>query len=82
MNTLCDGVQNIIYKYKHQMTFRAVINELTEIVDFWCDQQLTSRYCKCRHIVIYNKCRNEFKSLNDYEEHLFIDFRFNDISDF
>jgi hypothetical protein len=79
MNTLCDDLQNIIYEYKHQMTFRALINELNEIVDFWCDQQLTSRYCKCRHIDIYNKCRNDFICLNDYEEHLFINFDYFDL---
>ena len=81
MNTLSDDIQNMIYKYKHQIEFKSVINELNEIVDYWCDEQLESRYCKGRHIPIYNEWKNDFKSLNDYEEHLFINLKSNDIID-
>ena len=81
MDTLSDDIQNIIYKYKHQIEFKSVINELNQIVDCWCDEQLEFKYCKGRHIPIYNKCKNEFKSLNDYEEHLFINLKSNIILD-
>ena len=47
-----------------------MINELNQIVDCWCDEQLEFRYCKGRSVPKYNECKNEFKSLNDYEEHL------------
>ena len=30
---------------------------------------------------MYNKCKNEFKSLNDYEEHLHINLKSNVILD-
>ena len=81
MDTLSDDIQNIIYKYKHQIEFKSVVNELNEIVDYWCDEQLEHRYCKARHIPMYNKCKNEFKSLNDYEEHLHINLKSNVILD-
>ena len=81
MDTLSDDIQNIIYKYKHQIEFKSVVNELNKIVDCWCDEQLGLRYCKGRHIPIYNECRNEFKCLNDYEEHLFINLKCDDILD-
>ena len=73
MDTLSDDIQNIIYKYKHQIEFKSVINELNKCVDLWCEMNLdNSRY-------IYFS--NELKSLNDYEEHLFINLRSNDIID-
>ena len=81
MNTLSDDIQNTIYQYKHQIEFRNVMNELNDIVDFWCDDQLTCRYCKARHEGIHERLRNEFKCLNDYEEHLFVDLKCNDILD-
>ena len=81
MDTLSDNIQNIIYKYKHQIEFKSVINELNQIVDCWCDEQLTFKYCKERHTPIYNKCKNDFKSLKDYEEHLHINLKSNVILD-
>ena len=74
----------IIYKIqfiniKHQIEFKSVIDELNLIVDCWCDEQLTFRYCKSRHIPKYNDCRNKFKGLNDYEDSLFVDLNPNDI---
>ena len=81
MNTLSDNFQHIINRYIHQIEFRNVVNELNEIVDVWCDEQLTFRYCKARHMPIFNKCKHEFKCLNDYEEHLFIDSKPKDILD-
>ena len=73
MDTLSDDIQNIIYKYKHQIEFKSVINELNKCVDLWCEMNLdNSRY-------IYFS--NELKSLNDYEEHLFINLKSNDIID-
>ena len=65
--------------WKHK--FKSVINELNKCVDCWCDEQLEFRYCKGRHIPIYNECKNEFKSLNDYEEHLHINLKSNVILD-
>ena len=79
MDTLNDDLQNTIFKYIHQMKYRATINDLNKFADMWCHQQLIFRYCKARHIYIYNKCINEFKYLNDYEEHLFIYFNFFDL---
>ena len=81
MDTLSDDIQNIIYKYKHQIEFKSVVNELNIIVDRWCDEQLTYIYCKGRHQIMYNRCKNEFKTLNDYEEHLFINLKYNSILD-
>ena len=68
MDTLSDDIQNIIYKYKHQIEFKSVVNELNIIVDRWCDEQLTYRYCKGRHQIIYNRCKNEFKTLKKFHE--------------
>ena len=78
MNTLSNDIQNIIYKYKHHLEFKSVINEFNKIVDNWCDEQLF-RYCVNGHRKIYFKCKEKFKSLNDYEEHLFINLKSNDI---
>ena len=75
MNTISDDIQNIIYKYKHQFEFKSVMNEFNDIVDYWCDEHLILRYCKGRHQSIYKHCKDEFKSLNDYEEHLFINLK-------
>ena len=88
MNNLPDDIQDTIYRYRHQIEFIQVIHqiefrnvmcELNDIVDCWCDDQLTSRYCKARHERGLKRLRNEFKCLNDYEEHLFIDLKPNDI---
>ena len=90
MNTLPDDVLDKIYYYKHQIEFihvirqiefRNVMNELNGIVDFGCDDQLICRYCKARHEGIHERLRNEFKCLNDYEEHLFVDLKCKDILD-
>ena len=61
MDTLNDDCKNTIFKYIHQMKFRATINYLNKSADMWCEQQLIFRYCKARHIYAYNKCINEFK---------------------
>ena len=58
MNMLNDDLQTIIYTYKHQIEFRAVLNELNKFVDLWCDQQLTYRFLKFRHRFILQKCQN------------------------
>ena len=79
MDTLNDDCQNTIFKFIHQMKFRTIINDLNKSADMWCVQQLISRYCKARHIYIYNKCINQFKDLNDYEEHLIIYYNFFDL---
>ena len=81
MNNLSDNILNIIYTYKHQIEFKNVMNELNEIVDYWCDEQLTYRFCKGRHTVLRNHCKNEFKTLNDYEEHLCINLKSKTIID-
>ena len=72
MNIIPETLQDTIYQYKHQLEFKHVVKELNEIIDYWCDEELTFRYCKIRHEPILNKCKNEFQCLNDYEEHLFI----------
>ena len=79
MDTLNDDLQNTIFKYIHQMKFRATINDLNKFAEMWCEQQLIFRFCKARHTQHYNKCINEFKDLNDYEEHLFLYFNFYDL---
>ena len=75
MDTLSNDIQNVIYKYKHQLEFKSVMNEFSEIVDYWCDEHLILRYCKGRYQKIYFKCKENFKSLNDYEEHLCINLK-------
>ena len=75
MNTLSDNIQNIIYKYKHQLEFKSVMNEFNEIVNYWCDQHLIMIYYNIKHQSIYKHCNDEFKSLNDYEEHLCINLK-------
>ena len=79
MNTVSDDIQDTIYKYKHQIEFKSVVNELNEIVDYWCDEHLTYRYCKGRHEKIYNHCRTTFQCLKDYEEHLSVELTPNNI---
>ena len=37
MNTLPEDIQNTIYKYKHQMEFNHVVNEMHDIVSYWYD---------------------------------------------
>ena len=81
MNTLPEDIQDTIYKYKHQMEFKDVIQELCDIVYFWCSEQLTFRYCKCRHELMYRSCLNDFKYLNDYENHLHVDLKAKDLLD-
>ena len=81
MNNIPEHIEDIIYRYKHEMVFSSVIKEFNLIIDCWCDEQLSYRYRKCRHQQIYNKCRNEFKCLNDYEEHLCITLEPNDMFD-
>ena len=83
MNTLSEDIQNIIYKYKHQIEFKSVINELNKCVDLWCEMNLDAMYSKSRasHNSRYIYFSNELKSLNDYEEHLFINLKSNDIID-
>ena len=67
MNSLPEDIQDTIYKYKHQMEFQDVTNELDEAIAYWCNEQLEYRYCKARHIDVFHKCANEFKCLDDYE---------------
>ena len=67
MNTLPEDIQDTIYKYKHQMEFKNVTNELNEATVYWCTEQLEYRYCKYRHESMYRACLNEFKCLDDYE---------------
>ena len=83
MDTLSDDIQNIIYKYKHQMEFKSVVNELNKCVDLWCEMNLDAMYSKSRasHNSRYIYFSNELKSLNDYEEHLFVNLKSNDIID-
>ena len=81
MNSLPEDIQDTIYKYKHQMEFKDVSHELHDIVYFWCSGQFTYRYCKYRHESMYRACLNEFKNLNDYEDHLIVDLRAKDILD-
>ena len=81
MNTLPEDIQDTIYKYKHHMEFKDVIHELHDIVCFWCSEQLIFRYCKYRHELMYRSCLNDFKHLNDYEEHLIVDLRAKDVLD-
>ena len=79
MNSLPEDIQDTIYKYKHQMEFKNVTNELNEATVYWCTEQLEYRYCKSRHIPILNKCQNEFKCLDDYETHLSVYLKPKDI---
>ena len=37
MNTLPEDIQNTIYKYKHQMEFNHVVDEMHDIVSYWYD---------------------------------------------
>ncbi len=55
------------------------MNDFSNIVDVWCDEQLVFRYCKARHTTIFNKCKHDFKCLNDYEDHLCIVLKSKDI---
>jgi len=81
MNKLPEDILNTIYKYKHQIEFIKVMNELNYIVKFWCDEQLTFIYCKSRHERIHKRIRNEFKCLNVHEEHLNVYLKCKDILD-
>ncbi len=55
-------------------TFKVVINELSDIIDCWCDEQLCYVYNKSRHQPKYIECKNTFKGVGDYEEYLHINF--------
>ena len=68
MDTLTQDVQNIIYKYKHQLDFRPVINELAIITDIWCSIYLERRYSISKDTVFYNRAKTTFSHLNDYEK--------------
>ena len=81
MNSLPEDIQDTIYKYKHQVEFKDVIHEMHDIVYIWCYEQLTLRYCKWRHELMYQKCVQEFKCLADYEELLCVDLTSSDILD-
>ena len=63
------------------MEYALVIDEISGIVECWCEEQFTFRYCKSRHIPIYNLCTHTLKCLNAYEEHLFVDLISTDILD-
>ena len=58
MDISTPDLQDIIFKYIHQMKYREVVNDLNKFADMWCLQQLQFRYCKARHNYIYNKCIN------------------------
>ena len=79
MDTLTQDVQNIIYKYKHQMKFCDVINELMVISDIWCCIYLERRYAISKDTVFYNRAKATFSHLNDYEKSLMRHYRFYDI---
>ena len=76
---LPDNVIDTIHKYRHQMEFKDVMEEIHDVVDYWCIDQLAFRYCKARHEPMYQKFVNEFKCLNDCEEHLFVNLISTDI---
>ena len=79
MNSVSEYVEDKVYRYKHEIVFCSVIKEFKIIIDCWCKEQLSFRYCKARHIPMFNRCISEFKSLNDYEEHLFVNLVCNDV---
>jgi hypothetical protein len=79
MNILPEDIQYTIYKYKYQMKFQNVTNELNEPSAYRCNEQLEHGYCKSRHIPIFNKCQNEFKCSDDYETHLSVYLKPKDI---
>ena len=74
MNTLPEDIQNTIYKYKHQMEFNHVVNEMHGIVTYWCINQLHNMYCESGRLFL-----NNFDCLNDCEEHLCYDIHADDI---
>ena len=79
MDILTPDLQNIIFKYIHQMKFREVINELNNISDIWCFIYLERRYAINKDIAFYNKAKATFNNLNDYEQPLMRYYRFYDI---
>ena len=79
MDTLAQDVQNIIYRYKHQLDFRPVIHELAIITDIWCSIYLERRYSISKDTVFYNRCKATYSHLNDYEKSLMRHYRFYDI---
>ena len=75
MNTLPEDIQDTIHKYKHQMTFNDVTQELHDIFYIWHAEQFACRHCKWRPELMYRFCPDEFKHLNDYENRLHVDLR-------
>ena len=72
MLKVSEYIEDMIYRYKHEMIFSSAIQKFNAVIDWWCAEQLEYRYCKSRHIPTYDECRNELKCLNDYEDHLCI----------
>ena len=85
MNTISDDIQNVIYKYKHQLEFKSVMNELNKSVGLWCEMGLDAMYnnedLRARHNPRYIYFSNKLKTLNDYEDHLFRNLKSIDILD-
>ena len=48
MNTLSEDIQNTIYKYKHEIEFRQIVNELKSCFGFcgWCGKHMPVSF-KC-----------------------------------
>ena len=40
MLNVSEYIEDIIYRYKHEMAFSSVIKEFSAIIDWWCDEQL------------------------------------------
>ena len=74
----CD-VQNIIYRYTHNLRYTDVVSELNKISDIWSCIYLRRRLAINKDILYYNNALNTFKDLNDYETALMRYFRFYDI---
>ena len=65
MNTLPEDIQDTIYKYKHQIEFIHVMVVYNDIINFWCEEHLLSRYCISRHNRMRDYEKNEFICLKN-----------------
>ena len=75
----CD-VQNIIYRYKHNLLYKDVIEELNKISNIWCCIYLKRRYGLNTDAAYYKKSKATFSDLNDYEKTLMR--YFSDLNDY
>ena len=74
----CD-VQNVIYRYTHNLQYAGVVSELNKISNIWGCLHLKRQLIINKDVIYYNNALNTCKTLNDYESILKRYYHFSEI---